>query len=728
MYTCFATTSRGIEKILRKELSDLGAGDPKIEHSGVGFSAPLPLVYKLCLFLRTANRVLLTIGTGTYKKENDFYLFAKAFRWEEHMDVEKTFAITASSRDKAFTHTSYLSLQIKDGLADRFREIKGRRPSVDTDKPDISFHIHAESGEIILYLDASGGSLHERGYRKQRVEAGLKEHAAAAMLLASDWPTIYTEGGGLIDFMCGAGTIPIEGALMAHDIPPGIYRRYFGYYHWKYHNYPLWKEIREQAKSSLQGMQNGAVPSGGTGISGFDKDGKAVSAAQANAKSAQVLHLLSIRRKALHELEPISPGEGGPPGLICINPPYGIRLEKAEAIPSLYQEIGRVLKRSFTGWKASILVPDEDAGKLLGLQADFVSPLSNGEIPSKLIGLTVSEGNTFRVHFPFYHGRGKGERVESHGEDLKNRLNKNRKKLKSYLKNNGVSCYRIYDADIPEYAAVVDIYGGAYAYIQEYEAPGEIPPAKARFRLIEIVNAVSEVFGIGKENVYLVQRKVQRNTRQYGKIGTTDARIAVREGDLAFYVNLVDFLDTGLFLEHRHLRQRIRDESRGKRFLNLFAYTCTASVYALAGKASRVLSVDTNKHYLQWGEQNCRLNGLPAAGFGTLCMDSMLWLRRNSEKFDLIFIDPPSFSNSKDREGDFILERDYPELLTLAMRSLSPGGTIYFTAHLKGFRPDFTPLKGADINTISKEITPPDFLESRGAYNCYQIMLRKSHP
>lgn len=722
--TCYATTSRGVEQVLAGELRLLGAENTAVSHSGVVFSCSLFLLYAICLWSRTANRVLLTLGTGKYGTDKDLYTFSAGFPWEEHMDINSSFSITASSRDREFSNASYAGLKVKDGLVDRFRKKCGKRPSVDSEKPDITFHVHLEEGAAVLYLDASGGSLHQRGYRKQTVEAGLKEHAAAAMLLKSGWPELAESGRPLIDLMCGGGSIPIEAALIAYGIAPGIYRRYFGFYHWKQHRREEWAALRKKARSRLEELPAGinagneaAAP--GLRIEGFDRDPTAVAAARANAKSAGVSGLLHFAVKALHEHPPS--GAAPPEGLICTNPPYGVRLEESEMVPSLYQEIGRMLKRSFGGWHASILVPDAASGRYLGLQADSVSALSNGEIHSKLVRICIRPDNSFRVHFPFYSGvKGTGQ-TESHVDDLQNRLLKNKKRLSSYLQKRDVSCYRIYDADIPEYSAAVDIYKHSFAYIQEYEPPAVIPKGKARFRLIELVGGVSDALDIVKENIYVIQRRKQRGARQYGKTGTTESFLPVREGGLYFLVNFVDYLDTGLFLEHRELRSRIREEAAGKKFLNLYAYTGTASVYAADGGAAEVVSVDASARYLAWGRQNMLLNNLPTASYRPVKSDCISWLAKNREHFDIIFIDPPSFSNSKERNTDFVLDRDYRTLIERAADLLPAGGTIYFTAHLKGFTPDWNGIGGIFPTDITAEITPPDFIKGKGTYNCYRI-------
>ncbi len=710
--TCFATTSRGIEHILREELLELGAETAVTSHSGVDFTCGLLRLYEICLRSRTANRVLLQIGAGGYAGEADLYRLSAEFPWEEHMEAGSTFSITASSRDKALSHTSFLGLKIKDGLVDRFREKTGMRPSVGSEKPDITFHVHVEGGEARLYLDASGGSLHQRGYRKQTVEAGLKEHAAAAMLLTSGWAETAEKGEPLVDFMCGAGTIPIEAALIARGIAPGIYRRYFGFYHWKQHRREEWSAVRKAARAKLEELKTGRGTGGGSVIRGFDRDPRAIAAARANARSAGVDGIVEFTRAALHE----HPAAEGPPGLVCVNPPYGIRLEESGMVPALYQEIGRQLKRRFNGWRAAVLVPDAEAGRHLGLQADSVSALSNGELHSKLVQLSVTPENAFRVYFPFYGAlRGKGN-VASHLQDFQNRLVKNKKQLSAYRKKQDISCYRIYDADIPEYAAAVDIYGHSYAYIQEYEPPPEIPKEKARFRLIEMVGGVSEAMDIPKENIYVTQRRRQRGDGQYGKRGATESFVPVREGGLTFLVNFTDYLDTGLFLEHRELRSRIRAEAAGKKFLNLYSYTGTASVYAAAGGATEVVSVDTSGKYLAWGKENLLINNIPLNGYRGIRSDAISWLENCNERFDCIFVDPPSFSNSN--------ERDYQTLIGNAAGLLAAGGVIYFTTHVKGFTPKLDTLAGTVYVDITEIMTPPDFQNGKGTYNCYKIEKR----
>lgn len=705
----FATTSAGIEGILKQELEKLGCQNCRETAAGVHFEAPVKTGYTVCLRSRTANRILLKLGVFPAVDEKTVFSGVKKFQWDCHMGTKDTFSVTASSKDPRFPNTGYCALLIKDGIADHFRDVYGTRPDVDPKNPAISFHAHLEDGKLDLYLDFSGGSLHQRGYRTKSGPASLKEHLAAAILLESGWPTSARQGRTLLDPMCGSGTFCIEGALIAADFAPGLLRGRFGFEAWKGHVPKAWGQCVDAAKHNVPP----ALPAG-VKIFGYDKSSAAIKGAKQNSRNAGTPGLISFRALPLHQCE--RPG-GNSKGLIVLNPPYGKRLEAEELLPPLYQLIGRVLKERFTEWEASVLLPSEDAGKAVGLRAHTVKSFYNGEIPCKLVRFSITEENRFHIYLPFYASVKSAKTSEENRIFLENRFKKNLKQLAGYLQRQNISCYRMYDADIPEYAAAVDIYENRWVHLQEYAPPKEIPPEKSAGRLIDIIKTVDTVLGIPRERIFVKQRQKQREGFQYEKVGAASVEVKARECGHSFVVNLSDYMDTGLFLDFRNIRRMIGEEAAGKRFLNLFCYTGTATIYAAKGGAKETCSVDANKNYLDWAKRNFVLNGLSTEKHRLVCSDCMKWLERTKEKFDLIFIDPPTFSNSK--------SRDHLDLIAKAAERLHPGGKILFTTHFKKFIFDADRLDGLVRREISGDIIPPDFERRRNVFTCCVIEKRK---
>lgn len=303
---------------------------------------------------------------------------------------------------------------------------------------------------------------------------------------------------------------------------------------------------------------------------------------------------------------------------------------------------------------------------------------------------------------------------DSGADMFANRLRKNLKSLTKWAKQQSVSCYRLYDADLPEYAVAIDFYQGeqVWLHVQEYDAPKTIDAHKAMQRLAAIMSVLPQVLAIPSEQIFLKVRRKQKNTEQYQKHNDTAHFHIVAEGGCRFWVNFEDYLDTGLFLDHRPLRLTIQQQARGKRFLNLFAYTASATVHAAIGGAISTVSVDMSKTYLDWAKRNLALNHI--VGDHQLiqanCVD---WLNHQAnqgvEKFDLIFLDPPTFSNSKRMDNELDLQRDHVGLIQNAVALLAPGGVLYFSTNFRKFVLDSAALAGLTVEDISLKTIPHDF-------------------
>jgi 23S rRNA (guanine2069-N7)-methyltransferase / 23S rRNA (guanine2445-N2)-methyltransferase len=322
-----------------------------------------------------------------------------------------------------------------------------------------------------------------------------------------------------------------------------------------------------------------------------------------------------------------------------------------------------------------------------------------------------------------------------------NRLRKNLRLLGKWARREGVSCYRLYDADMPEYAVAVDLYEG-WAHVQEYAAPATVAPARAEARLREAMAVLPEVLGIPAGNLVLKVRRRQKGLAQYERQAMTGDFHEVGEGGLRFLVNLTDYLDTGLFLDHRVTRAMIRELAagpappigwgRGRRFLNLFAYTGTASVYAASGGAVSTTSVDMSRVYLDWARRNMSLNGFvegPAHRF--VHGDCLKWVTlHRGERYDLIFLDPPTFSTSKRMaERTFDVQRDHAPLIRAAAGLLAPEGVLLFSNNFQRFRLHRQALSDLTVEDISAATIPHDFARNPRIHTCWRIARRtQDHP
>ncbi len=696
-HTFFATCPRNTEGLLLDDLRALGAKDAAETRAGASFSGPLELGYRACLWSRIASRVLMRMVAFPVFAVDDLYEGTSAIAWEDHLDHRGTLAVEVTSSIKqgplAQLNTHFAEQRVKDAVVDRFRARTGTRPGVDLARPDVRINLHLTPSETIVSLDLSGDGLHRRGYRLGAGEAPLKENLAAAMLMRVGWPRIAGEGGALLDPLCGSGTLLIEGALMAGDIAPGLRRDYFGFLGWEGFEPSIWHDLLAEARERREvGLRR--LPA----FLGFDRDARAIGAARANARRAGLAGRMILERRELSSLT--APRREDPPpesvapraalhGLVIANPPYGKRLGDAPELIELYETLGERLKAAFSGWEAAVFTGNPELGAHLGLRAHRTNVLYNGPLPCRLLQFHIDPAE-FQAPIVRRQATIAGV-VPGHAEVearagaatcrsddtpgaamFANRLRKNFKHLRRWASRENIRCYRLYDADLPEYAAAVDLYGD-WAHVQEYAPPSTVDPVRARRRLREMMTVVPEVLEIPPDHVVLKIRRPQRGADQYQKLREGGTLMEVEEGGLRFLVNLTDYLDTGLFLDHRLTRKLIRDLAVGRRFLNLFAYTGSATVYAAAGGAASTTTVDLSLTYLDWARRNLDLNGFSGPEHGFVRADCLEWLtpagpgrRREAAgpsgagPYDLIFLDAPTFSNSKSMTGTLDIQRDHP--------------------------------------------------------------------
>ncbi len=714
--TFFAVAPKGMESLLVDELKGLGAVGAKASRSGAFFQGDLETGYRACLWLRTANRVLLPIARFRAETPEALYQGVRNILWSEHLEPNSSLAVDFNASRSKINHTRYGALKVKDAIVDQFRERFGTRPSVDLLRPDIRLNAYLLRDEATINLDLSGESLHKRGYRGEGGDAPLKENLAAAILLRSGWPEIAGRGGGLMDPMTGSGTLPIEAALMAADIAPGLLRRYFGFLNWKGHRPEIWERLLDEAGERKAAGLKKLSP-----IVGYDADPKAVKNALANLERAGLRGAVHIEKKELAVCVP-HPAMKGMPGLVVLNPPYGERLGETRELRSLYANLGMRLKTHFRGWRASLFTGNVELGKGMGLRAEKKYSLYNGPLECKLLNFRIEPEWFVETEHRIFRPVPADHRTcpDPGAEMFANRLRKNLKRLGKRFKKENITCFRVYDQDIPEYAVAVDIYG-KWIHVQEYKAPDTVDPKKAKARLSQVVTVLQEVCDARAENIFLKQRRRQKGNNQYVKYGKDGIFHEVDENDCRFLVNFTDYIDTGLFLDQRITRRIIRDLAKGKRFLNLFSYTGTGTVVAAKGDAQSTTSVDASRVYLDWTKRNLALNGFGYSRHFFYHADALAWLKTEKQTYDLIFIDPPTFSNSQKSRSIFDVQKDHVKLIRSAARLLEKDGIILFSNNYRKFKMDLSGLSEFQIEDLSKKTVPPDFARRPKIHNCWKI-------
>jgi 23S rRNA (guanine2445-N2)-methyltransferase / 23S rRNA (guanine2069-N7)-methyltransferase len=717
--TWFATCPKGLEYLLRDELSALGAGDAHEALAGVRFGGDPGVGYRACLWSRLASRVLLAIARFDAPDDAALYDGVRAIDWSEHLAPQDTLAVDASSHASALVHTRFLAQRVKDAVVDQFRERCGTRPGVDTEQPSIRLNLHLDRDRATLSLDFSGTPLHRRGWRTGQGEAPLKENLACAILLRGGWPALAAAGATLVDPMCGAATLPIEAALMAADRAPGLAREYFGFLGWRGHDAAQWQALIDEAQArAATGLAR--LPAT---FFGFDADPAMRAIGEANVAAAGLAGKVQLATRAVDAL---APPPGCAAGLVVCNPPYGQRLGEQERLAPLYRALGERLKLGFAGWQAAVITADAGLAQAIGLAPRKRYVLFNGALECRLLVCDIAAPET------------RGERVLSPGaQAVANRIAGNARHLRKRLAREGIGCYRVYDADLPEYATAIDVYtaigpdaGGnevsgapaaeAWLHVQEYAAPPSIPEHVARVRLGELLRAAGIALDVPRARIALKKRRRGRGGAAYGRLDERGEFLLVEEGGLRLRVNLFDYLDTGLFLDHRPTRLALRARARDTRFLNLFSYTATATVHAAAGGAASTTSVDLSPTYLEWAARNLELNGFAGARHQLVQADVMQWLAHERGRYDLIFVDPPTFSNSS-RAADFDVQRDHVELLRRCAARLADGGTLVFSTNNRRFRLDREALAGFDIIDTSAASIPFDFARTPRIHQCYEL-------
>ncbi len=702
--TLFATAPLGLEQLLAEELRQINIKSVQVRRGGVEFSATLKGAYYACLWSRLANRILMPISQFDAADDQALYAGVADIDWQAHLGPEHTMAVDFTGVRAAISHSRFAEQRIKDAVVDQIRERCGSRPSVDTQQPDLRINVHMLDKTATVSIDLSGDSLHRRGYRRQARVAPLKENLAAAMLLRGGWSSLAETGGGFVDPMCGSGTLLIEAAWIAGDVAPGLLRTHYGFFGWYGHDDEAWKSLIEDA---LERQERGLkqLPE----IVGFDQDATAVDATLNHLRRTGLSSVVAVEQR---EISQATPPDNSPSGLVATNPPYGERLAERHELTPLYLRLGETLKRRFPGWRAMVL---NGAEGRLGLKPEQSWQFFNGPLQCRL--------EQFEIGTQTDQDGGKS------APDLANRIAKNQRHLSRWLKREHISCYRIYDADIPEYALAVDVYETTqdrWLHVQEYAAPASIDPVRAQSRLRAALTALPNALETDPQRLVFKVRERQRGEKQYRRQAEQEEFLEVREGPCRLLVNLTDYLDTGLFLDHRPVRHWIGGNARGKDFLNLFCYTGAATVHAGLGGAASTTSVDLSTNYLEWTRSNLNLNQLNSPIHQMVRADCTRWIKDCRKQFDLIFLDPPSFSNSKRMDDTLDIQRHHAALITETMHLLKPGGTLIFSTNLRRFGLDPSLAERYVVNDRTRWSIPKDFERNQRIHQCWFIRLQEN--
>ncbi|MBB1199875.1 bifunctional 23S rRNA (guanine(2069)-N(7))-methyltransferase RlmK/23S rRNA (guanine(2445)-N(2))-methyltransferase RlmL [Enterobacteriaceae bacterium 89] len=698
MNSLFASTARGLEELLKTELENLGASDCQVVQGGVHFEGDTRLLYQSLMWSRLASRIMMPLTECKVYSDLDLYLGVQAINWTEMFNQDATFAVHFSGVNEEIRNSQYGALKVKDAIVDAFTRKNLPRPNVDKENPDVRINVRLNKEVAHISLDLSGEGLHLRGYRDATGIAPIKETLAAAIVQRSGWQP----GTPMLDPMCGSGTLLIEAAMMATDRAPGLHRGNWGFKGWAQHDESIWLEVKADAQTRARA----GLAAYESRFYGSDIDSRVIERARSNARRAGISDLITFEVKDVAKLS--NPLPKGPYGTVVSNPPYGERLDSEPALIALHNLLGRIMKTQFGGWNLSLFSASPDLLSCLQLRAERQFKAKNGPLDCVQKNYHLAETD--------------GAAPVMLADDYANRLRKNLKKLEKWARQEGVECYRLYDADLPEYNVAVDRYG-EWVVIQEYAPPKTVDATKARHRLFDVIAATISVLGIAPNKLVLKTRERQKGKNQYEKMSEKGEFMQVSEYNARLWVNLTDYLDTGLFLDHRIARRMLGQMSKGKDFLNLFSYTGSASVHAGLGGARSTTTVDMSRTYLEWAERNLRLNGLTGRPHRLLQADVLGWLRDADEQFDLIFIDPPTFSNSKRMEDTFDVQRDHLKLMTDLKRLLRKGGTIMFSNNKRGFKLDHEGLAklGLKAQEITQKTLSPDFARNRQIHNCWLI-------
>lgn len=775
----FASCPEGFEDALADELHALGARQVRKLKGRVTFAGEARDAQRVCLWSRLASRVLVVLARFDCRDADELYDGIYAMPWEDILAPRATVAVSARGTNDRLRNSHYVALRVKDALCDRLADEAGTRADVDTAHPDARIAVSLRGERVSVHLDLSGEPLFRRGidavHGAERTR-GLRADYAALALMQAGWNELCDGAGAtgdagqsagapvLIDAGCGDAGLLLEASAMAAGRAPGLLRERWGFTAWTGHDAAAWHELVDEAdRRAEQGADSPAR------ILATDIDGQAAALARRALKRAglprNVIFVQPDVEKIMQKL-PRPAGDAGrddlapSAGAIVLNvadAPFGHMNRTLELVEDLY---GTPELASFP---VVALARDGLVARAVGGATSRSIDIRLDSKPARIVTFaSAQDRDTAGDEGPASSARvtvdvGDGEPVGvlvPESDQFAARLRKVARQRRKWAKRTGVTCYRVYDADLPDYSAAIDLYETCgdrpqrWMVLAEYAAPRSVDSELAQARLLDMLAISPRVLVVAPERVIARSRTRSRGGSQYARMGgtRTEARsvregaspehsgrenLLIREGGLTFEVDFESYLDTGIFLDHRVTRDLVRQRAQGcRRFLNLFAYTGTATCYAADGGAQQTTTVDLSNTYLEWARRNMARNGFTGPAHRFVRADVLTWIDREvraGHRWDLIFCDPPTFSNSsKMGQRTWDVQRDHVELLSALARLLTPGGCAIFSCNLRTFKPDTAALERAEValEDISAQTIPEDFARNPRIHRCYLVRAR----
>ncbi len=740
----YATCPTGFERLLANELLSMDTPRVRPLQGQVAFEGPASCAFRVCLRSHLASRVVAVVARHSAADADELFDGVRGVEWERHIPEGATFAVFASGTNEKLRNSQFVALRTKDALVDHMMSATGRRPVVDARRPDVRVVARLSKTRVTLGIDLVGDPLFMRGYQHAGATQGLRPDYAAALLALGGWQATCQEDAALlVDASPTPSTIAIEAGLLCARKAPGLLRVRWGLRRWGLFDERAWDNEVEAARSQER-----------TGA-----DARLLVTCEATGRVSRLrsaLHACGLDM-GIRSLSRAS-ADGRPTGgMVACDLSHATDADLAQEAATLAavqrladnMDAARVAMASRDGLAKAFLgrEPQQSVRTRLGQQDLMLDSFNMAGEQAALARVGLTPDTELPVLVPT-------------SDQFAARLKKAARLRAKWARREDVSCYRVYDTDLPDYAVSIDLYQGTdpatgmpdgrrWLLVSEYAAPKGIDPTLAQSRLVDVLTIAPVVLDVNPRDVYLRVRRKARGGSQYaqeakgastrrdgpGRKGAP-APVApgghlIDEGGLAFEVNFSSYLDCGIFLDHRTTRAMLREMAKqtkgSKRFLNLFAYTGTATCYAADGGARHTTTVDLSRTYLDWARRNMAHNGFVGREHEYVQADVVRWVneqRHTKNRWDLIFCDVPTFSNSS-RMGrrSFDVQRDHAELIIDLSRLLTRDGTCVFSCNLRTFKPDLQTLEraGVELEDITDKTIPEDFSRNRRIHHAFLV-------
>ncbi|QWT17658.1 bifunctional 23S rRNA (guanine(2069)-N(7))-methyltransferase RlmK/23S rRNA (guanine(2445)-N(2))-methyltransferase RlmL [Collinsella sp. zg1085] len=801
-FELYASCPQGFEAALARELKFLHMHRVRPLKGRVTFSGTVEDAMRTCQNTRLASRVYVVLGRFDAVTADELYAGSYALTWEDILTPGSSLAISVQGVTRELRNTQFIAQKVKDALCDRLIDTTGQRPDIELANPDARVHVAVKVGRVSISLDLAGQPLFKRLSKHCLSAAGelslLRSDYAAFVLAQLGWLDSALDKrdhasclGTLVDLSPSAG-IALEAACTATQTNMHASRTKWGYDAWQAASNlatssgagTLAKLSADmpnaEAKQSPQPQQDPLRIFASVddthrqtvqricAAAGVQKDIHIV-----NAQFDAILkHINAPERKA--DLEQRNHQAPYSQQVLYLaadmrDVPFAQAHQSLQLIQQLFETSTRevhlaLLSRdtmperifSHAHQHIELMLQNEPISLYCYTKTAQRVSAHHHELTSKTLGNLPDGSPVNRVPATAHNVKANQTPIaqKAHHADnefepallipesiqFANRLKKNLRHLRKWARREHVNCYRVYDADLPDYAAAIDLYEGSattpgrWLVLAEYAPPKSVDPAKAQARLLDMLTLAPQILEVDASCVYARARTRSRGGSQYGRQKGYSAQQSIHpiieEGGLSFELNFDDYLDTGIFLDHRLTRNLVRSlarERKSRYFLNLFAYTGTASCYAADGGVQETVTVDLSNTYLDWAERNMAANGFTGSEHYYVRDDVLGWLQgqiRRNNQWDLIFCDPPTFSNSsKMGQRSWDVQRDHVELLSAIQQILMPSGVAVFSCNLRNFKPAWDELAalGLKLTDISAQTIPPDFARNQKIHHCYLV-------